>query len=147
MHRKLTSTESLRIDNIKAQRFYRDGVAFTVAVADLGGGRSALALPLLASGASIGHLLIYRQEVRPSARRCIGRIGFEGRYDCAAIGTVTKLGARLCGEAQSGQIVVSQRVAAEIEAIADLQPLGVLALKDFHTAIRAHNVVSIRQSP
>ncbi len=74
----------------------------------------------------------------------LGQIGFEGRYDYAAIGTVTNLGARLCGEAQSGQIVVSQRVAAEIEAIAELEPLGALALKGFHSTIRAHNVVCLK---
>jgi class 3 adenylate cyclase len=70
----------------------------------------------------------------------LGRIGFEGRYDYAAIGTVTNLGARLCGEARSGQIVISQRVAADVETIAELEPLGSLSLKGFHGPIRAHNV-------
>ena len=74
----------------------------------------------------------------------LGRIGFEGRYDYAAIGTVTNLGARLCGEAQSGQIVISQRVAADVEALTELEPLGVMRLKGFHSAIRAHNVVALR---
>ena len=33
----------------------------------------------------------------------IGQIGFEGRYDYSAIGSVVNLAARLCGEAQAGQ--------------------------------------------
>ena len=74
----------------------------------------------------------------------LGRIGFEGRYDYAAIGTVTNLGARLCGEAKSGQIVIAQRVAAEVEAIAELEPLGALTLKGFHGPIRAHNVQGMK---
>ncbi len=74
----------------------------------------------------------------------LGRIGFEGRYDYAAIGTVTNLGARLCGEAQSGQIVVSQRFAAQIETIAVLESLGALSLKGFHGPIRAHNVIGLK---
>ncbi|MFM9940474.1 MAG: adenylate/guanylate cyclase domain-containing protein [Hyphomicrobiaceae bacterium] len=74
----------------------------------------------------------------------LGRIGFDGRYDYAAIGTVTNLGARLCGEAQSGQIVIAQRVAAEVEDVAVLELLGALSLKGFHSPIRAHNVISLK---
>lgn len=74
----------------------------------------------------------------------LGRIGFEGRYDYAAIGTVTNLGARLCGEAKTGQIVVSQRVAAEVEQVAELEPLGAFELKGFHRPIPAHNVIRLR---
>lgn len=74
----------------------------------------------------------------------LGRIGFEGRYDYAAIGTVTNLGARLCGEAQPGQIVISQRVAAEVDRLATLEPLGTLTLKGFHSPVRAHNVIGLK---
>ena len=45
----------------------------------------------------------------------IGAIGFEGRWDYGAIGTVTNLAARLCGEAKPGQVLVSQRVLASVE--------------------------------
>ena len=40
----------------------------------------------------------------------LGRIGFEGRFDYAAIGSVTNLAARLCAEAEPWQILVTQRV-------------------------------------
>lgn len=44
----------------------------------------------------------------------IGAIGFEGRRDYAAIGSVTKLAARLCSEAVAGQILISNEVAGNI---------------------------------
>jgi adenylate cyclase len=59
----------------------------------------------------------------------IGAIGFEGRLDYGAIGTVTNLAARLCGEAGAGQILVSSRVAAAVESLIEAEPMGPLALK------------------
>jgi len=47
----------------------------------------------------------------------IGGIGFEGRWDYGAIGTVTNLAARLCSEAEAGQILISSRVAALVEEL------------------------------
>jgi adenylate cyclase len=61
----------------------------------------------------------------------IGAIGFEGRLDYGAIGTVTNLAARLCGEAHGGQILISQRVHAAVSELADTEPLGELNLKGF----------------
>jgi len=40
----------------------------------------------------------------------LGAIGFEGRWDYGAIGSVTNLAARLCGEAKAGQILIPVRV-------------------------------------
>jgi class 3 adenylate cyclase len=59
----------------------------------------------------------------------IGAIGFEGRLDFGAIGTVTNLAARLCGEAAAGHILISARVAAAVEEIVDAEEVGPLALK------------------
>jgi len=67
----------------------------------------------------------------------IGKIGFEGRIDYGAIGTVTNLAARLCGEAQGGQILVSQRVMAALEGHLQGEPAGELSLKGFHRAMPA----------
>jgi class 3 adenylate cyclase len=61
----------------------------------------------------------------------IGAIGFEGRWDYAAIGTVTNLAARLCAEAKPGQILVAQRVLAALEDLVEAEPIGDLALKRF----------------
>jgi class 3 adenylate cyclase/CheY-like chemotaxis protein len=59
----------------------------------------------------------------------IGAIGFEGRWDYGAIGTVTNLAARLCSEAKGGQILVTSRVAAAVEGVAVLDEVGALPLK------------------
>jgi adenylate cyclase len=59
----------------------------------------------------------------------IGAIGFEGRVDYGAIGTVTNLAARLCGEAGGGQILISARVAAAVEDMIEAEDVGPLALK------------------
>ena len=67
----------------------------------------------------------------------IGRIGFEGRIDYGAIGTVTNLAARLCGEAQGAEILVSQRVMAALDGAFTAEPAGELTLKGFHKPVPA----------
>jgi class 3 adenylate cyclase len=73
----------------------------------------------------------------------IGAIGFEGRWDYGAIGTVTNLAARLCGEARPGQILLSQRVAGSVEGIAGVEPVGELTLKGFQRPVKAYNMVRL----
>ena len=73
----------------------------------------------------------------------IGTIGFEGRLDYGAIGTVTNLAARLCGEAAAGQILVSPRIFSKAETLIDAQSVGELSLKGFQRAVHAHNVVAL----
>jgi adenylate cyclase len=70
----------------------------------------------------------------------LGRIGFEGRFDYSAIGTVVNVAARLCGEALDGQILIDGKVLSAIEAIAETQPAGELTLKGLHRPIPAFNV-------
>jgi class 3 adenylate cyclase len=70
----------------------------------------------------------------------LGPIGFEGRFDYTAIGTVTNVAARLCAEAKDGQILVTQRVAAAIDGIAELQHLGDIALRGLSRPIAVLNV-------
>jgi adenylate cyclase len=74
----------------------------------------------------------------------VGRIGFEGRFDYAAIGTVTNLSARLCQEASDGQILVSQRVYAEVENLVEAVALGSLALRGFARPLLAFSVLRLR---
>ena len=74
----------------------------------------------------------------------IGQIGFEGRFDYSAIGTVVNLAARLCGEAKAGQILVDGRVRAAIEDVAEKEEAGELTLKGFHRPVRAYNIKSLR---
>ena len=70
----------------------------------------------------------------------IGRIGFEGRYDYGAVGSVLNLASRLCDAAEPGQIVVSRRVLAEVEDMIEVQPLGALALKGFGKPVESFAV-------
>ncbi len=76
----------------------------------------------------------------------LGRIGFEGRSDYAAIGSVTNAAARLCGEAHPGQILISQRVYAAAEELVVVDAVGELALRGFSRPVRAYNVVGLDEA-
>jgi class 3 adenylate cyclase len=76
----------------------------------------------------------------------LGRIGFEGRFDYGAVGTVVNLAARLCADAKDGQILIESKVHSAIEASASTEPAGELALKGFHRPVRAFNVCALRPS-
>jgi len=70
----------------------------------------------------------------------IGAIGFEGRWDYGAIGTVTNLAARLCGEASAGQILISAKVAGSVEHLIDAEDKGSLSLKGLARPVRIWSV-------
>jgi adenylate cyclase len=74
----------------------------------------------------------------------IGAIGFEGRWDYGAIGTVTNLAARLCGEAKPGQILVSRKLCGMVEDLASAEPVGELALKGFSRPVSAYNLTVLK---
>jgi len=74
----------------------------------------------------------------------IGAIGFEARWDYSAIGTVTNLAARLCGEAAGDQILISQRVYVGVEAFVEMEPQQVLNLKGFHRPIISYRVRGLK---
>jgi adenylate cyclase len=85
---------------------------------------------LTAAWARRGHRLGFGAGIA-QGYATLGRIGFDGRFDYAAIGTVTNLASRLCSEAAPGQILVTQRVLAGIEEIVVSEPVGELTLKGF----------------
>ena len=74
----------------------------------------------------------------------IGAIGFEGRWDYGAIGTVRNLASRLCGEAKPGQILIPQRLLASIADLAEVESIGELTLKGFQRAVTAYNVLGLK---
>ena len=74
-----------------------------------------------------------------------GEVGFEGRSDYAAIGAVTNLAARLADEATAGQILIAQRLYAEVEDAVDVEPVGELTLRGFQRPVPAFNVVAVRE--
>jgi adenylate cyclase len=75
----------------------------------------------------------------------IGAIGFEGRLDYGAIGTVTNLAARLCGEAKPRQILISQRVYGAVEASVEIEDLGGLTLRGFSKPVPAFNILRLKR--
>ena len=76
----------------------------------------------------------------------VGPIGFEGRYDYAAIGTVTNLAARLCGEAKPNQILACQRVVGALEDVVEVEYVGDLVLRGFLCPTRVCNIVELKKS-
>ena len=74
----------------------------------------------------------------------IGAIGFEGRWDYGAIGTVTNLAARLCGEAKPGQILISPRLLPEVEQLLEVEEVGLLTVKGLARPVKALNIVRLR---
>jgi class 3 adenylate cyclase/CheY-like chemotaxis protein len=76
----------------------------------------------------------------------LGQVGFEGRSDYTAIGSVTNLASRLCAAAEGGQILISQRVFSAIDQIAVVDSLGELTLRGFSRPTRAYNVVGLDEA-
>jgi adenylate cyclase len=74
----------------------------------------------------------------------LGAIGFEGRWDYAAIGSVTNLAARLCSEAGGGQILADHATLCRIAGSAATQPLGDKVLKGFPRPVAVFNVVKFK---
>jgi len=74
----------------------------------------------------------------------LGKVGFEGRFDYAAIGSVTNLASRLCDEAKPEQILISQRVYASVEGLVEVEAVSDLTLKGFVRPVAVYNVVVLR---
>jgi adenylate cyclase len=72
----------------------------------------------------------------------LGTIGFEGRFDYAAIGTVSNVASRLCDEAKPGQILISPRVLMAVEDTVTVERVGEFELKGIRRPIAAYNVVA-----
>ena len=76
----------------------------------------------------------------------LGRIGFEGRFDYGAIGTVSNLAARLRGQAAAGQILISGRICGVVEELVEAGHRGELTLRGFHPPVEAFSVIGITDS-
>jgi class 3 adenylate cyclase len=87
----------------------------------------------LGAGIAVGHATL-------------GRIGFEGRYDYGALGSVTNLAARLSDEAASGQILLSQRAYAALEERVEAEPFAQLQLKGFAQSVQAYALLRVVDS-
>jgi class 3 adenylate cyclase len=74
----------------------------------------------------------------------LGRIGFEGRGDYAAVGSVVNLGARLCGHAEDGQILLSPRAHARVEGRATVRDAGEMAVKGFSQPVHVSELIGLK---
>jgi adenylate cyclase len=72
----------------------------------------------------------------------LGTIGFEGRFDYAAIGTVSNVASRLCDEAKPGQILISPRVLTKVENAVKVEAVGEFELKGIRRPLAAYNVLA-----
>jgi adenylate cyclase len=74
----------------------------------------------------------------------LGKVGFEGRFDYAAIGSVCNLSARLCAEARDGQILVSQPVFTAAQDLVDAEEIPALTLKGFAKPVPTYNILKLK---
>ena len=75
----------------------------------------------------------------------LGVVGFEGRFEYTALGTVVNTAARLCAEARADQILISQKVYAAADELLEVEAVGELALKGLSKPMPVHNVVALRE--
>ena len=76
----------------------------------------------------------------------LGRIGFKGRFDYGAVGTVVNLAAKLCSDAKDGQFLIESKVLSAVEASTSIEPAGGATLKGIHRPVRVFNVCAIPPS-
>jgi adenylate cyclase len=93
--------------------------------------------------AKLGYTLALRVGIA-HGYATLGAIGFEGRWDYGAVGTVTGLAARLCAEAEGGQVLVTSRVANAVEGLIEQRDVGALALRDFLKPVPTVHVLGLR---
>jgi class 3 adenylate cyclase len=76
----------------------------------------------------------------------VGMVGFEGRYDYTANGTVVNLASRLCDQAADQEILISQRAATALEDYATVESAGELTLKGFHAPVDVCRVIDVKET-
>jgi len=88
---------------------------------------------------SLGHELGFGVGIA-CGHATLGCVGFEGRFQYSATGTVVNLASRLCDQALHGQILVDVRVHTAIQSVVATEPAGELSLKGLHRSVKAFNV-------
>jgi len=76
----------------------------------------------------------------------LGQVGFEGQFHYMAIGSVANLASRLCDQAKDGQILITQRVYADVEDMVEVEPVAEFTFKGFHKPVPAYQVLGMNAS-
>jgi class 3 adenylate cyclase len=71
----------------------------------------------------------------------IGVIGFEGRWDYSAIGTVTNLASRICDEAKGCEILITKKTLHGIKDLVQVVPREPLTMKGLSRPVETFNVM------
>jgi adenylate cyclase len=74
----------------------------------------------------------------------LGVIGFEQRWEYAAIGNVPNLAARLCGAAHAGEIILDLQTEQDIVHVADTEFVGAITLRGFQQPVPAFKLRRMR---
>jgi len=111
--------------------------------------RMALALqsaftPISAAWAKLGHDVGLGIGIA-QGETTLGVIGFEQRWEYAAIGNVPNLAARLCGAARAGEILLDAQTEQDIAHVSDTELVGPLDLRGFKQPVPAFRLKAIRQ--
>ena len=101
------------------------------------------AAALTTGWARLGYALALRVGIA-HGYATLGAVGFEGRWDYGAVGVVTGLAARLCLEAEGGQVLVTSRVAHAVEGLVDQEEVGTLTLRDFIKPVPTVRILGLR---
>src|SRR2546421_10233513 len=110
--------------------------------------RMALALqgaftPISQAWAKLGHEVGLGIGIA-QGEATLGVIGFEQRWEYAAIGNVPNLAARLCGAARAGEIILDAQTETAIGQSAETDPVGPLSLRGFAQPVAAFRLKSVR---
>ena len=111
--------------------------------------RMALALqrafnPIAEAWAKLGHD-VGRGVGIAQGDTTLGVIGFEQRWEYAAIGNVPNLAARLCGSAHAGEIILDLQTEQDIVHIAETEFVGALSLRGFQQPVPAFRLKKMRE--
>ena len=101
--------------------------------------------PISAAWAKLGHKVGLGIGIA-QGDATLGVIGFEQRWEYAAIGNIPNLSARLCGAARAGETIVDAQTELEVAHIAEMEPVGPLALRGFQQPVPAFRFKSLRKS-
>jgi class 3 adenylate cyclase len=110
--------------------------------------RMALALqkafrPISVAWARLGHEVDLGIGIA-QGETTLGVIGFEQRWEYAAIGNVPNLAARLCGAAHAGEIILDGQTEHDVVHVADTEFIGALTLRGFQQPVPAFRLKSLR---